>query len=196
MARADADRTKEIQDVATQAFCRLGYHGASMRQIGDAAGMNKGNIYYYFENKEELLFKILCSVISEMVAGLRTITQGKQRAGTKLRLAVEHHIWFSINRKEVLSVLVQETRHLSEGNRNQIHAIEAEYKNLLQQIVQEGVQSGEFRELDANLVTLAIIGMCNWMYVWYSPVGRRSPEEISGEFVQLITDPIARPPVE
>ena len=34
----------------------MGYHGATVEQIAAALQMNKGNLYYYFKSKEEILF--------------------------------------------------------------------------------------------------------------------------------------------
>ena len=46
----------EILRSAAAAFRRRGYHGASVDQIARALHMTKGNLYYYFESKEEILY--------------------------------------------------------------------------------------------------------------------------------------------
>src|SRR5205085_8336938 len=46
----------EILKSAAAAFRRLGYHGATVEQIAAALQMKKGNLYYYFRNKEDILF--------------------------------------------------------------------------------------------------------------------------------------------
>src|SRR5712671_4751273 len=46
----------DILKSAAAAFRRLGYHGATVEQIAAALHMKKGNLYYYFKNKEEMLF--------------------------------------------------------------------------------------------------------------------------------------------
>src|ERR1700756_384168 len=46
----------DILKSAAAAFRRLGYHGATVEQIAAALQMKKGNLYYYFKNKEEILF--------------------------------------------------------------------------------------------------------------------------------------------
>src|SRR6059058_4709564 len=46
----------EILKSAAAAFRRLGYHGATVEEIAAALQMKKGNLYYYFKNKEEILF--------------------------------------------------------------------------------------------------------------------------------------------
>src|SRR5437016_12400831 len=46
----------DILKSAAAAFRRLGYHGATVETIAAALHMKKGNLYYYFKNKEEILF--------------------------------------------------------------------------------------------------------------------------------------------
>src|SRR6187399_2069011 len=53
---ASSDRRIEILKSAAAAFRRRGYHGASVDEIASALNMTKGNLYYYFKNKEEILF--------------------------------------------------------------------------------------------------------------------------------------------
>ena len=50
------DRRIEILKSAAAAFRRRGYHGASVDEIASALEMTKGNLYYYFRNKEEILY--------------------------------------------------------------------------------------------------------------------------------------------
>src|SRR5689334_988624 len=55
-ANPEASTRVEILKSAAAAFRRLGYHGATVEQIAAALHMKKGNLYYYFKNKEEILF--------------------------------------------------------------------------------------------------------------------------------------------
>ena len=54
--RKTRQRRVEILESAATAFRRRGYHGASMGEIARALRMTKGSLYYYFKNKEEILF--------------------------------------------------------------------------------------------------------------------------------------------
>ena len=55
-ADPQASTRVDILKSAAKAFRRLGYHGATVEQIAAALHMKKGNLYYYFKNKEEILF--------------------------------------------------------------------------------------------------------------------------------------------
>src|SRR5689334_6555548 len=52
----NASTRVDILKSAAKAFRKLGYHGATVEQIASALHMKKGNLYYYFRNKEEILF--------------------------------------------------------------------------------------------------------------------------------------------
>lgn len=53
-ARAEADKRAQILEGARQEFFAHGFSGASMADIAQAAGVSKGTLYVYFENKERL----------------------------------------------------------------------------------------------------------------------------------------------
>src|SRR2546429_9678984 len=55
-ADPQASTRVEILKSAAAAFRRLGYHGATVEGIAAVLHMKKGNLYYYFKNKEEILF--------------------------------------------------------------------------------------------------------------------------------------------
>lgn len=53
------ERRESILRAAADVFGRQGYHGASVRRIAAAAGVNEALIYYYFRNKEALLDAVI-----------------------------------------------------------------------------------------------------------------------------------------
>jgi AcrR family transcriptional regulator len=59
-------RQQQIVDAASQCARRSGFHGASMAEIAQAAGMSVGQIYRYFENKEAIIAAIVAQDAAEM----------------------------------------------------------------------------------------------------------------------------------
>lgn len=57
-ARVEAQR-KRILDAAQHCFIEHGFHGASMANIAETAGMSAGLIYRYFENKSAIILAIV-----------------------------------------------------------------------------------------------------------------------------------------
>jgi AcrR family transcriptional regulator len=58
MKKGENSREK-ILDVAFKLFISQGYHGTSMRQIAEAAGMTPASIYNHFINKEKIFREVL-----------------------------------------------------------------------------------------------------------------------------------------
>jgi AcrR family transcriptional regulator len=52
--RRQAERPKEILEVAFEEFSRSGYAATTLDQVAECAGVTKGTIYVYFESKEHL----------------------------------------------------------------------------------------------------------------------------------------------
>ncbi|MBW2733330.1 MAG: TetR/AcrR family transcriptional regulator [Deltaproteobacteria bacterium] len=53
------EKKAAILDAATEAFASAGFHGASYNQIIEAAGISKGAMYYYFDDKEDLFATVV-----------------------------------------------------------------------------------------------------------------------------------------
>ena len=81
-----ARRTRvEILKSAAAAFRRLGYHGATVEEIAAALHMKKGNLYYYFRNKEEILFACHQYSLDRLLALLDDVEQSGLPPDEKLR---------------------------------------------------------------------------------------------------------------
>jgi hypothetical protein len=56
------------------------------------------------------------------------------------------------------------------------------YEASVERVIEDGIRSGEFRDLDVRLTTLGLFGMCNWAYQWYRRGGPLRPREIGYQF--------------
>ena len=64
-----------------------------------------------------------------------------------------------------------------------------------QQILREGVKSGEFRpDLDVQVVSYGVLGMLNWLHKWYDPRGRLAVREVADQFSTLALAGLAAAP--
>ncbi len=70
---ADA-RREQILDVAIEVFGRAGFHGASMNDIADAAGVTKPVLYQHFDSKADLYGAILDEVGTRLLSAITKAT--------------------------------------------------------------------------------------------------------------------------
>ena len=84
-ADPNATTRLDILKSAAKAFRRLGYHGATVEQIAAALHMKKGNLYYYFKNKEEILFACHQYSLDQLLQLLEDVGQSGIGSDQQLR---------------------------------------------------------------------------------------------------------------
>lgn len=87
-AGADPAKRGQIIEGAKRVFMRLGFDAASMNDITREAGVSKGTIYVYFENKEDLFGAIIeqerqriTLMLKDILAGSEEVDDGLYRFG-------------------------------------------------------------------------------------------------------------------
>ena len=66
----EATRHRIMREAASE-FARLGFDQANINVIAEQAGIGKGTIYLYFENKRDLFLSMLRSIAQEQLAVIR-----------------------------------------------------------------------------------------------------------------------------
>ncbi len=183
----------EIFDAAASLFKQKGFHATSMQDIADAVGMQKGSLYYHISSKEELLFRISHAAISAITEQLEEIAAAPLTPSAKLRAAIENHVTTLCERLDLMTVFLKESNTLTTEQQAQILAYRRRYEELFRGILNEGVESGEFRVVDVGAVSNALLGMLNWMHYWYRPDGRLTPDEIAEVFTDLALNGVLAP---
>jgi AcrR family transcriptional regulator len=184
----------EIFNAALRLFQEKGYHGASMQDLADAVGMQKASLYYYFRSKEDLLVLVCERGTGAFTQELQEIVNSDLAASEKLRRAVECHLGALCAQLDLFTVFLHEQKFLGEAQKKRLRGEGNQHAELLAQILEEGIAAGEFRPVNVTVATLAILGMCNWLYEWYSPEGALSPSAIAAVYAELILNGLARPP--
>ncbi len=86
LTREDKRRANQarILQAARKVFAQHGYHGATIGEIADEAGLSNGAVYYNFANKEDLFLALLGEWRTELIADVQTA------AGRPSSAAPEH----------------------------------------------------------------------------------------------------------
>jgi AcrR family transcriptional regulator len=175
-----------IVDAAIAAMFVQGYHGTSVRQIAERAGMSVANVYYYFPSKHDLLFRFMSDSAAQLLGRLEHLLADvpddpTERLAAALRLFVERHTI----RQAASFVAATELRALDDDARavvvGQRNAIEAVFREL----VADGVDQGVFHVDDVALTVRAILSMASSVSSWYRPDGGMSGAAIAENHVGL-----------
>jgi AcrR family transcriptional regulator len=178
-------RYEAIVDTSAQVFAQRGYHATGIAELCAANGLGKGALYHYIGSKEGLLAAIHDRVMDEvMLSAERAMEMGTSPSAQLAMLGDE--LLEVIYRYPDHSWVVLHEFHALTGERaEQFHLRRREYELKVETIVQAGVDSGEFRDVDARLTALAWLGMHNYTYLWLKTGGRLSAREVAEPFAEL-----------
>lgn len=187
------DKHAEIFQAALGLFQAKGYHGASMQDLADAVGMQKASLYYYIRSKEDLLVMVCERGTRAFTQDLSEIVASDLPATDKLRRAIECHLVALCEQLPLFTVFLREQKFLSDEQKRKLRGAGKQHAELLATVLEEGIAAGEFRRCDPAVTALAILGMCNWLYEWYSPDGPLAPLEIAAMYSELALKGLAAP---
>jgi TetR/AcrR family transcriptional regulator, cholesterol catabolism regulator len=173
----------EILKSAVAAFRRRGYYGASVDEIAGALHMTKGNLYYYFENKEDILFACHEFALDLLLNMLRKVEESSVQPQEKLRRVIVYFVHMMIDELRG-TALTMDVQALSTPRRKKVIAKRDRFDQGIRRIIADGIERDVFRNTDAKLATFAILGSVNWISYWFNPSGEANSVEIGEEFAE------------
>jgi TetR/AcrR family transcriptional regulator len=191
-AATDARRI-EILRAAAAAFRRHGYHGASTEAIAQTLGMRKSHLYYYFRNKEEILFVLHDWSASLLLDRLREVQESGLPTAQKLRDLTRAFVRMIIDELHG-TALTLDLEPLSPGALRKVVRKRDRFERGVRALVQEGIDGGEFAPGNVKLKTFALLGAVNWISRWYSPQGAATSDEIGATFADTLLQGLERRP--
>jgi AcrR family transcriptional regulator len=185
---------QKIMEASIQLFDQNGFKSTSIKDIVDSIGVTKGTFYYYFASKEELLKDIHLIYIEELLEQQEHILSNPRTDCTyKLYEIVLTLIRNIRTKRQSARIFFREIRHLTEENLDDIRFKRNEYRNNVENLIQEGITRKEFKEgVRADILTFGILGMTNWSYYWYNHKGEVSEEQAAEIFLEMILHGIKR----
>ncbi len=150
----------------------------TIKQVADELGMTKGNLYYYFKDKQDILYH--CHMRS-MEISLRALSDARALGRTpseKLRILLVRHIRGIID-DGFGGILQTDLEKIRPSQRKQYIAKRDELERGVRLFIEDGVRSGEFVCADVKLTGFAILGGINWIPKWYRPSGPFTSAEIA-----------------
>jgi len=170
---------------AAAVFAEKGFHGSSTRDIAEHMGIKQGSLYYYFKSKEEALGEVCLFGIEDYADHMKVIAASDQSFESKLMATITSHLSSYRERNEALKVYNDERLYLPEEKRRNLKVLGSGYRQLLEEIFEEGVRSGVLRgSIDCHFAAQAVIGICN---AWGDLIVR-DPDLDLFDIIQKCTD--------
>ena len=150
-------RRAQIVAAAIETIAELGYAKASLARIAKRAGISKGVISYHFAGKDDLIDQIVQDAFAE-AAKVRQQIQGQPTAAAKLRAFIELNLHALRDQRTYILALVEIFTNVrdAEGKVRYDFMEDAPALEMLEQVLREGQQSGEFRDFPARVMAVTV----------------------------------------
>ena len=175
----------EILKSAAAAFRKLGYHGATVEQIAAALRMKKGNLYYYFKNKEEILFACHEYSHDRLQELLDDAVRSTAPAEAKLRRLITGAVHVILDELHGTALLL-DLEALSPAHLKAVVHRRDRFDRGMRLIIEEGMATGAFAPGDPKLLGFAMLGALNWISRWFNPSGPSSSDDIATRFADYL----------
>jgi AcrR family transcriptional regulator len=179
------DKKQAILTAASRVFREKGLQATGMRDIAAELGMAVGNLYYYFQDKEELLAFIQADTLQGLFELARGVRSRDLPPAAHLYLLIVGHVVL-LNEKIPGSLAHFEVEAFSGRRREELQERRDAYEKVFREILEAGRESGAFRDADPKMASLAILGAINWTVKWFRPEGGKSAREIGIECAELL----------
>ena len=173
------ERRNQILEAAEEVFTAKGLDKSRMEDIAERTGLSKGTLYLYFKSKDNLIIAIFDRIFGGVLRQYRTQTVEQVNAVEAIKNFTEDAI------KDYLRVLFMfpvayEFLALAFRNASVQKALKryfSSYMDGLVPIIQRGVDTGEFRQVDPNEVALAASAIIEGtILLWVYDRSRVDPE--------------------
>src|SRR5262245_38626913 len=153
--------------------------------------MKKGNLYYYYRNKEEILLACHQYSLDRLLALLETVEQSDVAPDEKLRRLIVSFVHTILDELHGTALFL-DLEALTVPHRKQVIARRDRFDHGMRRVIEDGVRSGAFGDIDAKLLSFAILGAVNWIPRWYQPDGPASSQEIADRFADYLVGGLQR----
>ena len=178
---------KTIVQKAAELFAEKGYYETSMQDICDSVGLTKGGLYYHFRQKSDILFEVHEQFINYEIEKAEEILNKNLTEDLCLKELVTMLVESIVIYKPHCIVFYRQMTNLSKDDFEVIRRKRERFFSMFVDCIERGIRKGVFRPRgDLKVLSLGLIGMCNWTMHWISPAGKLSVEEIAGIFYETM----------
>lgn len=174
-----AHKKEAIMNAAISVFTEKGYVGATLEDVAQKLFMTKGAVYYYFKDKQDLLYQSQVYLLQTSNHLISKISDSELTAKEKMVKAIVQHTEYVINERSGFASMLNSEAFLTIDQQNEILRLINEYESKFDGLIEKGVKEGVFIQGDIKIIRNLILGAMNWAMQWYSEGGKKNKNELS-----------------
>lgn len=167
-ARKIEDRRDLLVAAAIKVFLKQGFHAATVREIGDAAGMTQGTIYNYVRSKDDILYLVCDKVVTAYQAAIREAIDRVDDSSALLESTIRAIVQAMYDHQDSILLIYREGHALDRRALRAILARVGAFHDFVDDVLRDAIKSNgikvENRWLAVNIITFlpTIVALRQW----------------------------------
>src|SRR5215472_15223930 len=173
----EAMRNRIIQEAASE-FARLGFDQANINIIAEQAGIGKGTIYLYFENKRELFLAMLRQIAHSQLASIRAALAGDGNLHERLKRLFLAFVQLANEDADSFNVHMSALYGVNRAFKTEATKLLRDYIAVITLALEQSRMRGEIQSTDIEATALMVLTLTE-SYVLSAHVIGQSMNEIA-----------------
>ena len=148
-------RREQILDVAVEVFARNGFHGTSMNDVAEAAGVTKPVLYQHFDSKQALYLALIGEVGRRLLLAITKATAGAATGREMTELGFKAYFRFVGEDRDAFLLMYGSGASRDEEATSAVRRISAEAAKAISPLIAVDVDPVHRRVLAQGLVGMA-----------------------------------------
>jgi AcrR family transcriptional regulator len=176
-----------MYETAAKLFAHRGFAGTSLQDIADEMGVSRPALYYYVKSKDDLLANLVAEITAGNTAQILRVATNREfdpvEKLSKIAYLMAHNRALQPTR---FLLLARSEAELPEALAKLHESTKRKMLRNLIEVINQGIQAGQFRPVNARTAALAVIGACNWVAWWFHDEdGSGGAEQVAADVADM-----------
>jgi len=174
-------RPEEITAAALESFVERGYAGTRLEDVAARAGISKGTLYLYFENKEDLFKAVVREGLVSPIAEIRGVIDQFEGSTFDLLRKLLFGWWERVGATHVSGIpklIFAEAGNFPELARFYVAEVVDPGHEVIVALVKRGIARGEFRAVDPDSAAQMIAAPMVFLNMWCRSLAQHASRAI------------------
>lgn len=184
-----SQRQKKRTALLNEALKMINDRGATAVSLDDLAAnldISKGTVYYYYKNKDELLFECYSASFDVWEEALDRADELGKSGREKIEVYVRTYLGEGLGTLRAI-IYLRELSALNGAYREKIESRRQGLRDRVRAFIVEGKYDGSLRDIDDKIAVTVLGASIAWLLRAYKPEGNMTLERYLEEAVMVIT---------
>jgi AcrR family transcriptional regulator len=189
----NATRRDHIVQLAAQLFAERGVANTTVRDIGNAAGILSGSLYYHFDSKESIVKEIVLGYLRRLIESYETVLDAHEEPRARLEGLIRASFEAIDRDQHACEIFQNDFKHLHTlQDFADLDALTSRVQTIWVETIKSGVANGTFRDDVDPRVFYRFARDSIWFAVrWYRPGGPHNVDKLSDAASSILLDGFA-----